>query len=245
LLILGGTCFYSREEQFMPNSPAKFTGFSAETLRFLAELAQNNRREWFNERKAFYKETVEAELRQLVLSTSVALAKKKIPLTAEPKKAIFRIYRDTRFSADKSPYKTNLGAVFGTGAKPGSGVLYVHVEPKASFAALGFYQPDQPGLTRIREAIADHWKEFKSLINRLDRVELTLRDSDSLKRVPRGFELFADAECASYLKYKSFIVSRPLNKTDLLSSELPSRLTLFASEGLPLLKFGWTALGRG
>jgi uncharacterized protein (TIGR02453 family) len=229
----------------MPTSLPKFTGFSNETLRFLVELAQNNRREWFNERKAFYKETVEEELRRLVLSTSAALAKKKIPLSTEPKKAIFRIYRDTRFSADKSPYKTNLGAVFNTGGKPGSGVLYVHVEPSGSFMAIGFYHPDQLGLTRIREAIADRWKEFRLVINRLGRAELALRDSEALKRVPRGFELFADAECVEYLKYKSFIVSRQLTETDLGSPELPTKLTLFASEGLPLLKFGWAALGRG
>ena len=228
----------------MPTNPAKFTGFSAETLRFLVELEKNNRREWFNERKAFYKETVEEELRRLVLATSAGLAKKKIPLSTEPKKAIFRIYRDTRFSSDKTPYKTNLGAVFNTGGKPGSGVLYVHVEPKASFTALGFYQPDQIGLTRIREAIADRWKEFKSVLNRLDRAGLTLRESDSLKRVPRGFESFADAACAEYLKHKSFIVSRQLTETDLRSPELPAKLTLFASEGLPLLRFGWAALGR-
>jgi uncharacterized protein (TIGR02453 family) len=134
--------------------------------------------------------------------------------------------------------------VFNTGGKPGSGVLYVHVEPKASFTALGFYQPDQIGLTSIREAIADRWKEFKSVLNRLDRAGLTLRESDSLKRVPRGFESFADAACAEYLKHKSFIVSRQLTETDLRSPELPAKLTLFASEGLPLLKFGWAALGR-
>ena len=228
----------------MTTAPQKFAGFSDETLRFLVELARNNRREWFNERKTFYKKTVEEELRRLVLSTSAVLAKKKIPLSTEPKKAIFRIYRDTRFSADKSPYKTNLGTVFNTGGKPGSGVLYVHVEPSASFMAIGFYHPDQLGLTRIREAIADRWKEFKSVINRLDRAGLTLRDSEALKRVPRGFELFADAECAEYLKYKSFIVSRQLAETDLRSPELPTKLAVFASEGLPLLKFGWTALGR-
>jgi uncharacterized protein (TIGR02453 family) len=229
----------------MPTSSAKFTGFSAETLRFLVELARNNRREWFNERKAFYKETVEEDLRLLVLSTSAALAKKKIPLSTEPKRAIFRIYRDTRFSADKTPYKTNLGAVFHTGGKPGSGVLYVHVEPKASFTAVGFYHPDQLGLTRIREAIADRWKEFKSVIGRLDRAGLVFGESEILKRVPRGFESFADTECADYLKYKSFVVSRQLTETDLRSSELPDKLTLFATEGLPLLKFGWTALARG
>ena len=228
----------------MTTSPQEFTGFSKETLRFLVELEQHNQREWFNERKAFYKETVEEELRRLVSATSAALAKKRIPLSTEPKKAIFRIYRDTRFSADKSPYKTNLGAVFGTGARPGSGVLYVHVEPNASFAALGFYQPAQPGLTHIRETIADRWKEFNSVIKRLERAGLAFRETESLKRVPRGFESFADAECAEYLKYKSFIVSQKLTETDLRSPELPNKLTLFASEGLPLLKFGWTALGR-
>jgi uncharacterized protein (TIGR02453 family) len=183
-------------------------------------------------------------LRQLVLSTSAALAKKKIPLSTEPKKAIFRIYRDTRFSADKSPYKTNLGAVFNTGGKPGSGVLYVHVEPKAAFMAVGFYHPDQLGLSRIREAIADRWKDFKSVISRLDQASLAFGESEVLKRIPRGFESFADAECVEYLKYKSFVVSRRLTGADLRSPELPAKLTLFASEGLPLLKFGWTALGR-
>jgi uncharacterized protein (TIGR02453 family) len=122
--------------------------------------------------------------------------------------------------------------------------LYVHIEPKASFIALGFYQPDQPGLTRIREAIADQWKEFKSVINRLGRAGLVLGENEALKRVPRGFESFADAECAEYLKYKSFVVSQTLTETDLRSPELPSKLTLFASEGLPLLKFGWAAFGR-
>jgi uncharacterized protein (TIGR02453 family) len=229
----------------MMTTPQKFAGFSGGTLRFLAELARNNRREWFNERKGFYNETVAEELRRLVWSTSAALAKKKIPLSTEPKKAIFRIYRDTRFSADKSPYKTNLGAVFSTGGKPGSGVLYVHIEPKASFAAIGFYQPDQPGLTRIRESIADRWKEFKSVINRLGRASLVLRETEPLKRVPRGFESFAGTACAEYLKYKSFIVSRELNEADLRSEKLPDELVRFANEGLPLLKFGWLALGRG
>ena len=228
----------------MTTNPQKFTGFSKETLRFLVDLEKNNRREWFNERKDFYKRTVEEELRRLVESTSAALAKKKIPLSTEPKKAIFRIYRDTRFSADKSPYKTNLGAVFNRGAKPGSGVLYVHVEPKASFVALGFYQPAQPGLTRIREAIADRWKEFHSVIKRLERVGLGFRETESLKRVPRGFESFTDVACAEYLKYKSFVVSKELSEADLRSPELPSKLTLFASDGLPLLKFGWEALGK-
>lgn len=236
--------FLFASRRFMTTSPPKFTGFSKETLRFLVDLEKNNRREWFNERRDFYKGTVEEELRQLVLSTSGALAKKKIPLSTEPKKAIFRIYRDTRFSADKSPYKTNLGAVFNTGGKPGSGVLYLHIEPAGSFMALGFYQPDQPALTRIRESIVDRWREFKSVIGRLGRAELTLRDSEALKRVPRGFESFGDAECAEYLKYKSFIVSRPLTEKDLHSADLPTKLALFAAEGLPLLKFGWTALGR-
>src|SRR5580704_14903279 len=225
----------------MSASPLKFTGFSKETLRFLVDLEKNNRRDWFNEHKDFYKDTVEEELRRLVVSTSVALAKKKIPLSTEPKKAIFRIYRDTRFSADKSPYKTNLGAVFSTGGKPGSGVLYVHIEPKASFAAIGFYQPGQPGLTRIRESIADRWKEFKSVIDRLGRAGLVLRETEPLKRVPRGFESFADTECAEYLKYKSFIVSRELNEADLRSEKLPDQLVRLANEGLPLLKFGWQA----
>ena len=110
--------------------------------------------------------------------------------------------------------------------------------------AVGFYHPDQLGLSRIREAIADRWKDFKSVISRLDQASLAFGESEVLKRIPRGFESFADAECVEYLKYKSFVVSRRLTGADLRSPELPAKLTLFASEGLPLLKFGWTALGR-
>jgi uncharacterized protein (TIGR02453 family) len=227
----------------MTASRQKFAGFSKETLRFLTDLERNNERDWFNARKQFYKETVEEELRRLVLNTSEALAKKKIPLSTEPKKAIFRIYRDTRFSPDKRPYKTNLGAVFGTGAKHGSGVLYVHVQPKASFAALGFYQPAQPELTRVREAIVDRWAEFKSATGRLRRAGLEFQEAEALKRVPRGFEQFTDADCAEYLKYKSFIVSRPLTDAELRSPDLPAALVKFTEQGLPLLQFGWAALG--
>lgn len=144
----------------------------------------------------------------------------------------------------KVPTRRTSGQFLIPEEKPGSGVLYVHIEPKASFTAIGFYQPDQLGLTRIREAIADRWKEFHSAIDRLAQAELVLGESEILKRVPRGFESFAEAECAKYLKYKSFVVSRRLTETDLRSPELPAKLTLFASEGLPLLKFGWKALGR-
>ena len=228
----------------MPSNPSPFAGFSEETLQFLVDLEQNNRREWFNTRKAFFKETVEEELRRLVWSTSAALAKKRIPLSTDPKKAIFRIYRDTRFSADKSPYKTNLGAVFRTSDKKEAGVLYVHIEPNASFTALGFYQPVPLDLTRIREAIADHWAEFRKVVKHLEAGGLEFRETESLKRLPRGFEQFADTESAKYLKYKSFIVSRTLNKSELRSADLPATLVDFTIQGLPLLRFGWEAIGR-
>ncbi|HEX3444725.1 MAG TPA: DUF2461 domain-containing protein [Chthoniobacterales bacterium] len=226
-------------------SAASFSGFSAEAIQFLRDLAAHNERDWFNPRKETFQRELQEPLVQLVLTTTDLLRKARIPLRADPKRSVFRLYRDTRFSPDKSPYKTHISAVFDrTAQRKTDGILYVHVVPEESFAVIGFHQPAAPDLTRIRESIVDRQKIFLKLVAQLETLGFELTSDEMLKRVPRGFEEFADLPTAKYLKYKSFHVTRPLPDQIVRSKTLPNELVEFARVGLPFLKFGWEAMAR-
>ena len=131
-----------------------FTGFPPATFTFLRGLAANNNREWFAANKSAYERAVLAPFHLLLADVVSELAKRGIPLSGDPKKAIFRVYRDVRFSKEKLPYKTHAGAILTRdGIKGASGVLYVHIDPEGCFLAAGFHNPDREQLAAIREAI--------------------------------------------------------------------------------------------
>ncbi len=221
-----------------------FRGFSPAGVQFLRDLAQNNDRGWFQARKATYQTELQDVLKALVVQTTQLLQNAKVPLRADPKRSLFRIYRDIRFSPDKRPYKTHVSAVFDREViKGGDGILYVHIDPVRSFAALAFYQPATGKLTRLREAIVDERKRFLKVLHQLKSRDLALSpDEDALKRVPRGFEEFAASDIASLLKHRSFVIRQTLPETLIESPDLPKALVEFALAGLPFLKFGWEAL---
>lgn len=224
-------------------SDTSFAGFSDQAIQFLRDLAAHNERDWFNPRKEFFQRDLQEPLAQLVLTTTDLLRKARIPLRADPKRSVFRLYRDTRFSPDKSPYKTHISAVFDrTAQRKTDGILYVHIVPDESFAVIGFHQPPAPDLTKIREAIVDRQKIFLKLVAQLENLGLELTSDEMLKRVPRGFEEFADLPAVEYLKYKSFYIRRPLSSQVVQSKTLPKELVEFARIGLPFLKFGWEAM---
>jgi uncharacterized protein (TIGR02453 family) len=224
-------------------SEASFAGFSNQAIQFLRDLAAHNERDWFNPRKETFRRDLQEPLAQLVLTTTDLLRKARIPLRADPKRSVFRLYRDTRFSPDKSPYKTHVSAVFDrTAQRKTDGILYVHIVPDESFAVIGFHQPPASDLTKIRESIVDRQKVFLKLLVQLESSGFKLTCDEMLKRVPRGFEEFADLPAAKYLKYKSFYISRPLPNKMVLSAALPKELVEFSRIGLPFLKFGWEAL---
>src|ERR1700745_2722316 len=115
---------------FLSAMDNEFTGFSPAALQFLSGLAQHNEREWFRAHKAFYESEVQIPWARLVVQTTERLRKAKVPIRADPKRSVFRIYRDTRFSPDKRPYKTHVSAVFDRNlTKGGDGILYLHVDP--------------------------------------------------------------------------------------------------------------------
>jgi uncharacterized protein (TIGR02453 family) len=226
-------------------SDTSFAGFSDQAIQFLRDLAVHNERDWFNPRKELFRSDLQEPLAQLILTTTDLLRRARIPLRADPKRSVFRLYRDTRFSSDKTPYKTHISAVFDrTAQRKTDGILYVHIVPDESFAVIGFHQPPVSELTRIRESIVDRQKIFLQLLAQLEKSGFELTSEETLKRVPRGFEEFADLPAVEYLKYKSFYIRQPLANKVVQSKTLPEELVEFARIGLPFLKFGWEAMDR-
>ena len=223
-----------------------FPGFSAAGIKFLRDLAKHNDRQWFAARKAIYQQELLEPLGALVSDATAALRAAKIPLGGDPQHSTFRIYRDVRFSADKSPFKTNLGAYLSSGGdhdEPGG--LYIHIQPKKSFMAVAFYQLDRPQLSRWRTAMAKDPKRFQSMLSALERSGLKLSDtSESLKRMPRGFEAQADSPIAKYFRIGSFVVSEPLSDKDVSSRTIVNRIVALAKKSKPLLTYGWALRER-
>lgn len=185
------------------------------TLRFMEQLAKNNNKPWFEKNKDQYlaaKEDYEA----LVTEVVAGLAKLDPAFKdVDPKKSIMRIYRDVRFSKDKSPYKTNLGAGFGmAGGKNVSGGYYLHIEPGKNFAGGGMWQPEGPILKAIRQEIDYNFKEFSDIINDKKFKKLFKQiDGDKLVKAPQGYT--DDNPALEYLKLKSFTVGTPLSDDDI------------------------------
>ena len=223
-----------------PGAVGGFRGFGSQALPFLTALRENNDRDWFAENKATFLEECDAPLRELVREVAVRLEAGGIPLAPLPRNPVFRIYRDVRFSHDKSPYKTNVGAALhreGDKARPG--LLYIHVEPGRSFLAAGFYHPDPPLLKAIRSTVADDPDGFAKVLKALARHGLEPGDGEPLARMPKGFEGFADSPHAEVIRVRSLIVSQPLADDDLERRDLPEVVARFAAAGLPLLEFVW------
>jgi uncharacterized protein (TIGR02453 family) len=228
----------------MIDAAPPFRGFSPDAFAFLETLAAEQNRDWFVAHKAAYERNVQAPMSGLVAALGLALAANGLDLACDPKRAIFRIYRDVRFSKDKRPYKTHIGAAMTRdGEKMAPGVLYIHVDPKGSFAASGFFQPEPPHLHAIRQRIVTRPDEFRDIVGRLERAGYSLGRDDALTRAPRGFEAVTAPEVIDLLRLKSLIVSQPLPR-DLLADgdALIAALTRFGVAAQPLLRFGWAAL---
>ena len=211
-----------------------FSGFSAAALTFLRQLKRHNDREWFQGRKEEFDQKLMAPMKLFVEEMDVRLATLAPELHGSPKRSIFRIYRDTRFSKDKTPYKTHLGCWF-THVRAGHGVgsethgagagFYCHFEPGASLVAGGIWMPPRESLARIRQRIAEAPDELARVMRgRTLRARFgSLSEEGRLTRVPRGFA--ADHPAAQWLRHSSFTVSAPLTDHHVMSSTLPQLVT--------------------
>ena len=219
--------------------PSSFTGFPEAGFRFLAQLKKHNNREWFNEHKRQYREHVEEPMEALVSTVAAKCRAGGLPLYAKEKNPVMRVYRDIRFSRDKTPYKTHVAAELRRSFSGSSVMLYIHLSPEESFAAAGVWQPDRPLLLSWREAIAQHSGLFESALAALKRSGLELSQQYSLSSMPRGFGNYADSPLAVWLKLTSFVVSRPLTENECTGADLADQVVSFAMAARPLLEFGW------
>jgi uncharacterized protein (TIGR02453 family) len=224
-----------------------FGGFRPEAIQFLADLAANNDRSWFQPRKGEYERLLKEPMEQLCEALAERFAARDIPLRADPKRSPMRIYRDTRFSKDKSPYKSNISASFpytGPGGPAwavegphGSGG-YFHFQPGEMFAGGGMWMPEKPRLDAFRRAVVDH----------PDRVAAVLDDpafiaafgpahseGEDLKRVPTGYP--ADHPMADRLRWKSVVFGRRLSDAEVCSAKLPDHLADAYQAAVPVFAF--------
>jgi len=186
---------------------SRFPGFPPEALQFFRALARHNNRDWFQPRKSLFEEQVKQPMRELVEALNIAMKSFAPEYATDPDKAIYRIYRDTRFSKDKTPYKDHIAASFyrsGTGPHKYGG-YYVHVSHKEVAVGGGVYMPEPDVLLAIRQHIAaNHQKLRKILAAPAVRRSLGELQGDQLARVPKGF--LATHPAADLLRFKSFIL---------------------------------------
>jgi uncharacterized protein (TIGR02453 family) len=220
--------------------------FSARTFEFLRELKDNNNRPWFEANKPRYEEDVKGAALAFIEAFAPHLRRVSTHFVADPSPvggSLFRIYRDTRFSRDKTPYKTAVGIRFSHEmAKdvhaPG---YYLHISDDEIWAGCGIWRPDSDSLRAIREAIvADPglWKRTRGSKTFTRTWEL---GGDSLKRPPKGFD--PDHPLVDDLRRKDFIGHAKLPKKTVIGSDLPERFAALCADAGPLNRFLCKALG--
>jgi uncharacterized protein (TIGR02453 family) len=233
-----------------------FTGFTREAIQFLVDLAANNDRAWFQPRKAEFERLLKEPMEQLCVALEQQFRAREIPLRADPAKSPFRIYRDTRFSKDKSPYKTHLAASFawaGDGIDAAAGRShtddvhasggYFHLQPGEIYVGGGVWRPDASWLSAFRARIVEDDDSFRAVVEApafRETFGSVGDDGESLKRVPAGFP--ADHPAADLLRKENVTFGRRLSDREALSPRLPTVLADAFAAGTPLLH--WLAAIR-
>jgi uncharacterized protein (TIGR02453 family) len=187
----------------------KFSTFPTEGLRFLRLLKRNNNREWFQEHKSIYETHVKRPTHQLIEALGHDFRNFAPEMIASPKVSAYRIHRDTRFSKDKSPYKTNVAAVFppaGLGKHEGA-AFYLQIAPSELLIGGGLYMPFPEDLRAVRQHIAENTNAWRRIVQaQAFRKMFGSIGGEQLARVPRGFS--TDHPAAEYLRYKQFLAGR-------------------------------------
>ena len=215
-----------------------------EVLHFLSELKENNNKEWFDQNRGryekcrkkmiFFTELIIHEINRFDPSVGIQ----------DPKQCVFRIFRDVRFSSDKTPYKTNMGSFIVKGGKKSfCAGYYVHIEPGASFVGGGSYCPPPEALKAMRTEIFDNPDEFKQLIySKSFRTLYPELYDDKLKTAPKGFPKdFAEIDL---LKYKSYAFGSNLKDSDVTSTDFVGKVVSALKELHPVNQFLNTALDK-
>jgi uncharacterized protein (TIGR02453 family) len=220
--------------------------FTPATFKSLSQLASNNEREWFNANKDRYVSAVQDPALQFIADFAPKLARISQHFVADPRSqggSLFRIYRDTRFSKDKTPYKTHVAMRFGHVA--GLGVhapgFYLHIEPGSSYAGVGLWRPETALARTIREAIVADPAGWKRAAHRKSFTNRFVPDGDSLARPPQGFD--PDHPLIEDLKRKDFIAGTRIDDNVVTSDRLLTEYTAICKTAAPFVAFLTTAIG--
>jgi uncharacterized protein (TIGR02453 family) len=217
-----------------------FAGFSKQGLQFLRDLKKNQDRDWFRERKDTYEQFVRQPMEALVLQASAACRKRGFPLYAKEKAPVMRVYRDIRFSPNKDPFNTHVGASLKrTPGKEGFGEVYLHISPESSFIAAGFWMPERPFVNAWRKEMDRDPKKFRALLAHLKKQGLELGRERPLVRLPRGFEAHQGSDLEEHFKLISYVIHRPLLAAEYSSPKMIDAVVKFALISRPLLEYGW------
>ena len=216
----------------------KFPGFSPDALAFLRALKRNNRREWFQPRKEKYEKLIKEPMLELVSCLNQEFARFAPDYITPPHKAIYRIYRDTRFSKDKTPYKTHISAIFPrrTAVKREGAVFYFHFTEKEVLVFGGVYSPEREELLAYRTLLEQHHEEFQRI--RADKKIKRLLgglQGEKLTRTPKGFSVGHPAE--DLLRHRQWFLETTFGIEVLTSKRLVGELARHFEPMAPMIEF--------
>jgi len=225
--------------------------FTPRALSFFRGLARHNAKPWFEAHREEYEAEVRGPMRELIEDLDTRFAQFAPEIGADPKRSMFRINRDIRFSKDKSPYKTHAACWFhhlnaernvGAGAYAGSAGYYFHLEPGGrSMIGGGLWMPPRPQLNKLREGIAKDPKGFDRMARSIPRRFGGLDDEGALKRMPRGYAETHPA--AKWLRFQSFTSGRTLTDVQVTSASLARLVAREYEALLPLVRWINGAIG--
>jgi uncharacterized protein (TIGR02453 family) len=220
--------------------------FNRAFFEFLDELKANNDREWFHANKERYQQQIQEPLLHFIADFSSPLRRISTNFVADPRPSggsMFRIYRDVRFSKDKSPYKTHAAAQFRhrSGRDVHAPGFYLHLEPGAVFVGAGLWHPERTSLEQIRSAIVDHPKRWSAAISNPKFTARHRLSGDSLKRPPRGYD--PEHALIDDLKRKDFVCVENFSKTAACRSDFIDRVADSYRAASPLMRFLTEAIG--
>lgn len=220
--------------------------FSPESMQFLRELAENNDRQWFADHKCEYQELIQEPSLRLIEAVGQLLKKTAPMLRADAKRqggSLMRIYRDTRFSKDKTPLKKNIGIQFrhDIGKDVHAPGCYVHIEPDDCFIGVGIWRPESSVLKQIRHAIGEDPKCWAKIIKAKAFAAQFRLAGDSLKRPPQGYP--ADHPAIDELRRKDFIAISQLSESQVFDSDLPKIISTNLKTAAPMMQFLCSAQG--
>lgn len=223
----------------------RFKGFPADAITFLQQLSHHNQRDWFQENKDRYESLVRTPALEFIDAMSPELNKISNQFNAIAKKSggsLMRVYRDTRFSTDKTPYKTNIGIQFRhvLGKDVHAPGFYLHIEPDACFLGAGIWHPESKTLAKIRDFIADNPAAWQKALEHKPFKRAFELAGDALKRPPRGYP--ADHPLIEDLKRKDFIAIRSFDSKKIEAANFIGFVRKGFADTEPFMRYLCTAV---